>query len=137
MARPKTDVKAKIISISLSAKRMEVLLRIGITPAKAMRKSLVHISKDELKLKRCVIGEISQAEYDILIDFAYWRGSGGACRSDVVANINKGNYVAACESYLNLDSRKAAGRDCKILSNNCRGVWLRAQERHRKCMESQ
>jgi lysozyme len=107
------------------------------TPQKAMRMSITHIGKDELQLKRCVTGELSQAEYDILVDFAYWRGSGGACRSEVVANINKGDYIASCEAYLNLDSRKAAGRDCQIKANNCRGVWLRAQDRRRKCMEVQ
>lgn len=107
------------------------------TPQKALRKSISHIGKDELKLKRCVTGDLSQKEYDILVDFAYWRGSGGACRSDVVKHINNGNYAASCEAYLNLDSRKAAGRDCKIKENNCRGVWLRAQERNKKCMEAQ
>lgn len=107
------------------------------TPVKAMRTSIAHIGKDELKLKRCVTGDLGQVEYDILIDFAYWRGSSGACRSEIVANINKGDYIAACEAYLNLDSRRAAGKDCKVRSNNCRGVWLRAQERHRKCMEVQ
>jgi lysozyme len=109
-----------------------------ITPQKAMRKSIAHIGKDELKLKRCVTGDLSQAEYDILVDFAYWRGSGGACRSEVVANINKGDYIAACEAYENLDSRSVIGkRDCKLKENNCRGVWLRAQERKKKCMEAQ
>jgi lysozyme len=107
------------------------------TPQKAMRKSISHIGKDELRLKRCVTGELSQAEYDILVDFAYWRGSAGACRSEVVSSINSGNYTASCEAYLNLDSRKAAGRDCAVKTNNCRGVWLRAQERHKKCMEAQ
>lgn len=114
-------------------------VRIGekTTPIKAMRTSIAHIGKDELKLKRCVTGALSQAEYDILVDFAYWRGSAGACRSEVVANINKGNYIAACEAYLNLDSRRAGGKDCAVRANNCRGVWLRAQERHKKCMEAQ
>lgn len=107
------------------------------TPAKAMRKSIAHIGKDELKLKRCVTGDLYQEEWDILVDFAYWRGSGGACRSEVVKNINNGDYVAACEAYLNLDSRRAGGKDCSVRSNNCRGVWLRAQERHKKCMEVQ
>jgi len=107
------------------------------TPVKAMRKSIAHIGKDELQLKRCVTGDLHQEEWDILVDFGYWRGSGGTCRSEVVKNINAGNYVAACEAYLNLDSRRAAGRDCSIRENNCRGVWLRAQERHKKCMEAQ
>lgn len=107
------------------------------TPQKALRMTLAHVEKDELNLKQCVTGQVSQAEYDLLVDFAYWRGSGGACRSDVVKSINRGDYVAQCEAYLNLDSRRAAGRDCRLPDSGCRGVWLRAQERHKKCMEAQ
>ena len=108
-----------------------------VTPQRALRMSLTHIAKDELNLKRCVTAPMSQAEYDILVDFAYWRGSGGACRSEVVKALNRGDYVASCEAYLNLDSRRAAGKDCKDPLNRCRGVWLRAQDRHKRCMEAQ
>lgn len=107
------------------------------TPQKALRMSLAHIAKDEFKLKRCVTGALTQVEYDTLQKFAYWRGSGGACRSDVVKQINAGNYLASCEAYLNLDSRRAAGRDCKDPASRCRGVWLRAQERHAACVAAQ
>lgn len=107
------------------------------TPTRALRMSLAHIQKDELRLKRCVTGDLYQAEWDILVDFAYWRGSAGACRSEVVKNINAGNYVAACEAYLNLDSRRAGGRDCKEPGSGCRGVWLRAQKRYADCMAVQ
>lgn len=109
----------------------------AVTPQKALRMSIAHIGKDEAGLKRCVTGPLSQAEYDILVNFTYWRGVGGTCRSDVVKHINAGRYVDACAAYLNLDSRRAAGKDCADPSNKCRGVWLRAQERHRKCMEAQ
>ena len=108
-----------------------------VTPQKALRMSLAHIGKDELQLKRCVTGTLSQQEYDILVDFAYWRGSGGACRSEVVKAINRGDYVASCNAYLNLDSRRATGKDCSLPGSGCRGVWLRAQDRHKKCMEAQ
>lgn len=107
------------------------------TPQKALRMSLAHIQKDELNLKRCVTGELNQVEYDTLVNFAYWRGSGGACRSEVVQAINRGDYIGSCNAYLSLDSRKAAGRDCKQPGSGCRGVWLRAQERHKACMEAQ
>ncbi|SEQ19987.1 Phage-related lysozyme (muramidase), GH24 family [Giesbergeria anulus] len=107
------------------------------TPQRAIRMSLAHIGKDELQLKRCVTGPLNQAEYDILVDFSYWRGSGGACRSEVVKSINRGDYVASCEAYLNLDSRRATGKDCKDSLNRCRGVWLRAQDRYQRCMEAQ
>lgn len=107
------------------------------TPQKALRMTLAHIGKDELNLKRCVTGDLSPAEYDILVDFAYWRGSGGACRSEVVKAINRGDYLAQCEAYLHLDSRRAAGRDCKDPASGCRGVWVRAQERYNNCMAAQ
>ena len=108
-----------------------------VTPQKALRMTLAHIGKDELQLRRCVTGMLNQAEYDILVDFAYWRGSGGACRSEVVKAINRGDYVASCNAYLNLDSRRATGKDCSLPGSGCRGVWVRAQERHKKCMEAQ
>jgi lysozyme len=108
-----------------------------VTPQKALRMSLAHIAKDELNLKRCVTGDLAQAEYDTLQDFAYWRGSAGACRSEVVRQINAGNYQASCEAYLNLDSRRAAGRDCRDPGNRCRGVWLRAQARNATCLAAQ
>jgi lysozyme len=108
-----------------------------ITPHRAIRLSISHIGKDEAVLKKCVTGDMYPEEWDILVDFAYWRGSGGACRSEVVKNINQGNYVAACGAYLNLDSRRAAGKDCKIKANGCGGVWNRAQERYNKCMALQ
>lgn len=107
------------------------------TPQKALRMSIAHIGKDEARLRQCVTGPLSQAEYDILVDFAYWRGTGGACRSDVVRHINAWRYADSCAAYLNLDSRRAAGKDCADPENRCRGVWLRAQERNRKCMEAQ
>ncbi|MCU7372880.1 glycoside hydrolase family protein [Paucibacter sp. O1-1] len=108
-----------------------------ITPPAAVRLSVSHIAKDEAALKRCVTGDMSPKEWDILVNFSYWRGAGGTCRSEVVKNINAGRYADACASYLLLDSRKAAGKDCAIPENRCRGVWLRAQERHAQCMAAQ
>lgn len=107
------------------------------TPQKALRMTLSHIGKDELQLRKCVTGELNQTEYDILVDFTYWRGRGGACRSEVVQRINVGDYIGSCNAYLNMDSRRAAGKDCSLPGSGCRGVWVRAQERHKKCMEAQ
>lgn len=107
------------------------------TPQAALRMSMAHLGKDAAQLRQCVTGQLSQTEYDILADFAYWRGTGGTCRSDVVRHINAGRYADACAAYLALDSRRAAGKDCADPAHKCRGVWLRAQERHAKCMEAQ
>ena len=59
-----------------------------VTPQKALRMTLAHIGKDELNLKRCVTGELSQAEYDLLVDFSYQYGSVTACKSSMVRHIN-------------------------------------------------
>lgn len=107
------------------------------TPQKALRMTMAHIAKDEKRLQQCVTGELSQKEYDILIDFSYWRGAAGTCRSDVVKYINEGNYIASCEAYLNLDSRKAVGKDCQLPGSGCRGVWVRAQKRYSDCLDAQ
>lgn len=107
-----------------------------VTPQKALRMTIAHIAKDEAGLKRCVTGELNQGEYDVLQDFAYWRGVGGTCRSNVVKHINAGRHADACAAYLELDSRKAAGKDCADPANRCRGVWLRAQERNKRCLEA-
>lgn len=108
-----------------------------IAPPAAIRLAVAHLAKDEIALKKCIKGSMHLAEWDILQDFAYWRGNTGACKSDVVKYINLGKYTDSCAAYLNLDSRRAAGKDCSLPHNQCRGVWLRAQERHKKCMEAQ
>lgn len=103
----------------------------SITPPQAIVRSLAHIAKDETALKKCVTGPVSQKEYDILVDFSYQYGSNTACASSMVKYINSGNYKRACDSYLRY--RFAAGKDCSVAANRCRGVWLRSQERHEKC----
>lgn len=106
-----------------------------ITAPKALRLAVSHIAKDEVVLRKCVTGDLYQAEWDILVNFSYWYGAGGTCKTDVVKYINAGQYADACASYLKY--RRAAGKDCSIASNKCRGVWLRAQERNVQCMEAQ
>jgi GH24 family phage-related lysozyme (muramidase) len=106
-----------------------------ITAPRAVLRSLAHIAKDEGAVKRCVTGPLSQVEYDIAIDFAYQYGTAAFCNSSIVRHINAGRYAEACAAYLRF--RFAAGRDCSDPANRCRGVWLRTQERHAKCMAAQ
>lgn len=106
-----------------------------ITPPQAIARSLAHIAKDETALKACVTGPLSQAEYDIAIDFAYQYGAATFCKSSMVRHINAGQYADACAAYLRY--RFAAGKDCSDPANRCRGVWTRTQERHAKCMAAQ
>jgi lysozyme len=108
----------------------------SITPVQAVNRSLAHIAKDEAGLKRCVTGQMSQAEYDILVDFTYQYGTVAACKSAMVRSINTGQYAQACKGYTLY--KYSGGFDCSIPGNRvCAGVWTRNLERQTKCLESQ
>ena len=107
-----------------------------ITPQKAVARSLAHIQKDESKLKQCVTAPLLQAEYDLMVDFAYQYGTGALCKSPMVKAANAGDYAASCEGYK--EYRFVAGYDCSTPGNKrCAGVWNRSLERYNTCMEAQ
>jgi lysozyme len=107
-----------------------------IQPVQAVRRSAAHIAKDEMGLKRCVTGELTQGEYDTLVDFAYQYGVAATCSSSMVRRINAGQHQQACEAYALY--KFSGGFDCSTPGNRvCPGVWRRNQERKDKCLESQ
>jgi lysozyme len=111
-----------------------------IEPVPAIRLSINHIAKDEAKLKQCVTGYLSQAEYDILVDFSYQYGVAATCNSSMVRHINAGRYRESCNAYTLY--KFSGGYDCSTMiagkpNKRCWGVWERSQERHKKCMEAQ
>lgn len=107
-----------------------------ITPQKAVARTAAHIAKDELGLKRCVSGDLHQVEYDVLVDFAYQYGVKKTCDSEMVREINAGNYEAACRAYTLY--KKSGGFDCSAPGNKrCWGVWQRNLERQDRCLAAQ
>lgn len=106
-----------------------------ITAPKAVKLAISHIGKDEAVLRQCVTAPMNQDEWDVLVDFSYWFGSYGTCKTDIVKYINQSKYEDSCAAYLKY--RRAAGKDCSIVSNKCRGVWVRAQERNKTCLAAQ
>lgn len=107
-----------------------------ITPVQAIVRSMQHIQRDEAGLKRCVTAPMSQAEYDILVDFAYQYGVPTACRSSIVLYTNAGRYTDACHAYLKY--KFSGGYDCSTLiggkpNRRCWGVWKRSMERAERC----
>jgi lysozyme len=107
-----------------------------ITPTKALARSLSHIQKDESKLKRCVTAELSQVEYDLMVDFAYQYGTTALCESTIVKAANSGDYVASCKGYL--EYKFVAKYDCSTPGNKrCAGVWTRSKKRYDTCMDAQ
>lgn len=105
-----------------------------ITPPKAIVRSVAHIGKDEVGLKKCVTGELTQGEYDVLVDFSYQYGVRTTCASSMVREINAGNYVAACNAYTLY--KWSGGYDCSLPENKriCGGVVTRNLERKQRCL---
>lgn len=111
-----------------------------ITPQKAIARSLAHISNDEQGIKECVTAPLSQAEYDLMVDFSYQYGTGALCKSSIARAANAGNYQQSCAGYLQY--KFVAGYDCSTLvdgmpNKRCWGVWARSKERFHKCMAAQ
>lgn len=104
-----------------------------ITPVHAIRRSIAHIAKDEVGLRRCVTAPMSQTEYDVLVDFAYQYGVSTTCNSTVVRQTNAGRYEHACDGYTLY--RYSGGYDCSTPGNRvCSGVWARNLARQAKCL---
>lgn len=104
-----------------------------ITPQKAVARTLAHVQKDEGRIKQCVTAPLTQAEYDVMVDFSYQYGAKALCASTIVREANAGNYEASCRGYLLY--KRVGGYDCSIPNNKvCPGVWARSKERYEKCM---
>ena len=105
-------------------------------PIDAIQRSLSHIQKDEIGIKKCVTAPLSQVEYDLMVDFAYQYGVPTLCRSSMVKKANVGDYVGSCKAYLQY--KRVNGYDCSTPGNKrCWGVWQRSVERYNDCMEAQ
>ena len=92
------------------------------------------VSKREIAFRNSLKGvKLSQAEYDLYLDFSYQYGTSAFANSSMLRNLKAGKYRAACDSLLKY--KYVAKRDCSIRKNNCYGVWTRQLERHKKCLE--
>lgn len=92
-----------------------------------------HMNKDAKIFNKTLVGiPLSQAEYDLYMDFTYQFGTSAWSQSSMLRNLKSRNYVQACKSLLKW--KYAAKRDCSIRLNNCYGVWTRQQARYDKCM---
>ena len=99
-----------------------------ITKERAVQIAQAHILKDEIVFKKSLQGvKLTQAEYDVYLDFTYNFGQSNWNNSSMRKNLQAGHYVQACKSLLKW--KYVAKKDCSIRSNNCWGVWVRQQER--------
>lgn len=117
------------------------------TPVAAARRALVHIQRDEAKIKACLPGvKLHQAEYDVYSELAYNIGTTTFCTTKqggpavIPRHLIAKDYAGACNAILQY--KYAAGYDCSTLVNGqpnkrCYGVWKDRLRLHAKCMEAQ
>jgi lysozyme len=109
-----------------------------ISPVKGLQTAQAHISKDEVRFRQSLLSaELTQAEYDLYIDWVYQYGIGRWLASPMRQRLIDGEYRQACDALLLPQYRTVAGYDCSTAGNKrCYGVWVRAQSRHRRCIDS-
>ena len=104
-----------------------------ITKERAVEIAKAHIAKDEVVFRKSLQGvKLTQAEYDVYLDFVYNYGQANWNGSSMLRNLKAGQYKQACASLLKY--KYVAKRDCSIRSNGCYGVWARQQDRYNKCI---
>ena len=101
-----------------------------ISPVNGLQTAQAHISKDEVRFRQSLLSvELTQAEYDLYIDWVYQYGIGRWLASPMRQRLS--------DALLLPQYRTVAGYDCSTAGNKrCYGVWVRAQDRHRRCIDS-
>ena len=108
-----------------------------ITPVRAVALAQKHISKEEESFRSSLPNvRITQAEYDVYMDWIYQYGSGAWSTSSMRRDLLAGDNASACTALLKYHF--SGGFDCSIPGNKiCAGVWTRQLERHAKCVRAQ
>lgn len=104
-------------------------------PVSAAKRTLAYTQKAEGRFKQCVTAPLSQAEFDLYMNFSYQYGTGAFCKN-FAPKLNAGDYEGACKTLL--EFRFVDKYDCSTPGNKrCYGVWTRQLERYQTCMEAQ
>lgn len=104
------------------------------TPVRALVKAQAHLNAEETAFRASLPDvALSQAEYDVYMDFVYQYGNTTWAKSSMRTHLLEGEYEQACKALLRY--RYSAGYDCSTPGNKrCAGVWTRQQQRHAQCM---
>ncbi len=114
-------------------------------PVAAVRRALVHIQKDEARIKQCIglAVPLHPAEFDVYTELAYNIGTPTFCTNRasggpgvIPRKLRAGDYRGACDAILFY--KFAAGYDCSTPGNKrCSGVWKDRLRLHAACLEAQ
>jgi len=83
-------------------------------------------------VSKCVTSEMTQGQYDAYVSLAYNVGTHAFCKSTMAKLANQGDRVGSCNQFDRW--MFVAGKDCRIPSNNCRGIAKRRTEEKALCL---
>lgn len=133
----KGDVPTVGFGTTIKQDGSKITLQDTTNPVEAAVNAYAHINKDEVLFRASVPGaELTQAEYDVYIDWVYQYGISSWHTSTMRQRLLAGDHSGACDALLMW--KYAGGYDCSTTINGkpnrvCWGVWTRQLERHEKC----
>ncbi|WP_423454230.1 glycoside hydrolase family protein [Ottowia sp. VDI28] len=157
---PYIPTKGDVPTIGYGSTHYEDGTRVTMTDPPISRERAKDLALGELERTygQCVrdsLGDtlVSQAEFDIAVDFAGQYGCGAFNASSIRAKTVAGDYVGACKAYLAYKlmnaGRQGPGpglvlvkgawkQDCSYPGNKvCMGSWTRQLKRYEDCMAAQ
>lgn len=101
----------------------EVRLGLVYTLAECDRLLSQDTGSAQAAVRRSIKVPLYQYEFDALVSFCFNVGNYACSSSTMFKIINQQRYAEAANEFLRW--RFAGGRDCKVRSNNCYGVYAR------------
>ena len=103
-----------------------------VTVPKALEDLKQNTSEAGKAVSSCVMSRITQNQYDAFVSLAYNVGSYSFCKSTIVKKANQDDLIGACEEFKRWTF--VGGKDCKIKSNNCYGIYKRREAERQLCL---
>ena len=103
-----------------------------VTVVEALTDLQVNTQKTGEGISKCITAELTQGQYDAYVSFAYNVGVNAFCKSTMAKLANQGDKVASCNQFDRWVY--VASKDCRIASNNCRGIVKRRAEEKALCL---
>lgn len=103
-----------------------------VTVEKALSDLQQNTSLTGKAVSSCIKSPITQNQYDAFVSFAYNVGINAFCKSTMVKKANAGDLTGACMEFDRWTF--VNGKDCKIKSNNCYGIYKRREAEKKLCL---
>ena len=103
-----------------------------VTVVEALSDLKLNTSATGKRVNNCLTADVTQGQYDAYISFAYNVGTTAFCKSTMLKLANEGDREGSCNQFDRW--MYVAGKDCKIKSSNCAGIYKRRAEEKQLCL---